>query len=298
MPKESRVRPEDWAECRREWEGDVSVSYASIAARLLISKALVAKTAKAQGWNRGPDAIGAPLTKADLIFTGNPRHPGTRTPSPDGARPNSSPAASPTAPTTARVESTRTDLAERPVFANPTEELLWVESQVATRQDELVARFETELKALRVAVYGAARAAGTDKGLGMARIAKTLGEAFERQQKLDLQAEALRTRRELGALYGGGPRPCVIVVAQVAGAAFGAPDDDESIARSERIRHTVAAAREILRKNIGDAKGASEAVEKALDGLEWDGSGNLIERGVEDVTVRMIESAEPENDVE
>jgi hypothetical protein len=279
----------NWADAEKRY-AETPISMSELAAELGVSKTLAVRKLKgiakisASLTNRKGDSFdGVGDGFSDSKVTQIPRIPVTRTPSPETVT-----AGNP-APTTARAESTRTDLAERPVFSNPTEELLWIEAQVAARQDELVARFETELKALRSAVYAATRAAGTDQGLGKARIAKTLAEAFEKQHKLDLQSEALRTRRELGSLYASGPRPCVIVVAQVAGAAFGSDNDAESIARSERIRHTVAGAREVLRKSMGDAKGDGAAIEKALAALEWDGAGNLIESNVQDVSVTMIE---------
>ena len=116
-----------------------------------------------------------------------------------------------------------------------------------------------------------------------------VGEAFERQQKLDLQAEGLRTRRELGSLYGSGPRPAVIVVHPVAGASFDVVNDDAAIVRREKIRHTVAATRAIMRQQMGNAPKVHQAIEEALAALEWDADGNLID-GVDDVEVKMIDA--------
>jgi len=246
MPKESRINPADLARAKSEWEASDTLSTSQVADLLGISKTQAYRLITKGKWVRNnsfvsstPDVIGSKLT-------GIAAHPETRGPSPDAERRKSAPSAMSPAASSPTAGTAGADLVARPVFANPTEEMLFVEDVVGKRQDALVSRFEAELKALRSAVYTAARVAGTEKGFAAARTAKTLGEAFERQQRLDLQAEGLRCRRELGTLYGAGARPAVIIVHTQEGASFfegNSDDSDEAIRFRNEARKIVEAAR-------------------------------------------------------
>lgn len=160
---------------------------------------------------------------------------------------------------------------------------------MAVRQDALVQKFDKEIAALTNAVYVAAKAAGTPQAFNAARVAEKLGAAFERKQKLELANEAVRTRRELGEFYGAGPRPCLIVVHQVQGVSFDAPNDAGLMEVREKVRHCVAATRAIMRQQLGDGPKVHLAIEEALTRLKFDAEGSLID-GVDDVQVTMIDT--------
>lgn len=58
----AKMTPAQWAQARREWERDPTASYASIAAKFLISKALVGQRAASEKWQKG---LGVPAHPKD-----------------------------------------------------------------------------------------------------------------------------------------------------------------------------------------------------------------------------------------
>lgn len=222
----AKLTPGQWVEARREWETNPVASYATVAAMFLISKALVGQRAAAEKWQRG---IGVASHPKDTIAQGNSgnlqerpstRQMDARLDASAAAKTDSESSASPArvvcdvyvAPSAPGVPAD--GVADRPEFTNGVDELAWIEEQVSIREKAILARHAVELKALTNSIYDAARKTGKAEMGAASRAANQLSQALERKQKMEREHCAMQTRIELGAHYGAGPRPAVIVVHQ------------------------------------------------------------------------------------
>ncbi|MFM0663313.1 hypothetical protein [Paraburkholderia sediminicola] len=144
-----------------------------------------------------------------------PRHSPAQSTRVDGGRPGSHPhGASAAVP----AELDASGASEKPAFTHAGEEMAWIESQVAERQDVLIERHAREIKALTNSVYDAAKKVGQDGAWDAARSADKLAMGMERKQRMEMANEGMRTRRQLGEFYGvQGPRPCIIMVHMLPG---------------------------------------------------------------------------------
>jgi hypothetical protein len=247
--KESRVSEEDWKAARRRWESDATYSYAQVADSLGVSKPLVGKRSKAEGWVkdsvRGDNPAKAGVG-SDPKLTQVARDPGVSAPTVDGGQVRFQ---APGDAAAAQASSEMPAMPERPVFAHAGEEREWIERQVAERQDALVDKFDKEIKALTGKVYEAVRKAGSEGGWDAARSADKLAMTLERTQRMTLANEAMRTRRQLGEFCGVGPRACIIVVHVMPGFSLDGSNDDASMARraeaAERFKEARSGAQDV-----------------------------------------------------
>jgi len=210
MAKESRVSDEAWRAARLRWErGEASIQ--QVADSIGVSKALVMKRKASEGWqlgigraamtNKGPSGERSNFTESAVGS-------GTRVAMVTGHQAEKQPAA-PTAPA-AQSEGQSAP----PQFSNAADEMEWIEQQVSIREKAILDRHATELKALANSIYDAARKTGKVEMGAASRAANQLSQALERKQKMEREHCAMQTRIELGAHYGAGPRPAVIVVHQ------------------------------------------------------------------------------------
>lgn len=222
----AKLTPEQWAEARREWECNPAASYATVAAKFMISKALVGQRAISERWQRDigvpdPKSADAVAARAESLQdrpsaghmdgrldehasqnsgqVGDIYRACKPQPIPDRPRASLKPAA--TGP-------------DRPLFANGVDELAWIEEQVSIREKAILERHAVELRALTNSIYDAARKTGKAEMGAASRAANQLSQALERKQKMEREHCAMQTRIELGAHYGAGPRPAVIVIHQ------------------------------------------------------------------------------------
>jgi hypothetical protein len=208
MAKESRVSDEAWRAARLRWErGEASIQ--QVADSIGVSKALVMKRKASEGWqlgigraamtNKGPSGERSNFTESAVGS-------GTRVGMVTGHQAEKQPAA-PAAPA---AQSERQSA--RPQFSNAADEMEWIEQQVSIREKAILDRHTTELKVLANSIYDAARKTGKAEMGAASRAANQLSQALERKQKMEREHCAMQTRIELGAHYGAGPRPPVIVV--------------------------------------------------------------------------------------
>ncbi|MFC5427614.1 hypothetical protein ACFPTO_02125 [Paraburkholderia denitrificans] len=251
------VSDADWIDARRQHEVE-GVSLGKLSQLLECSKTLVAIKAKEQGWVKarpgGPAANGngakqfvidtesAVQEEARAVHLHGPSSPAS----------TSQPAVATTAAMSAPV--TLPALPDKPVFANWAEEADWVEKQVAEQQNALMSRHALELKYMTAAINDGLKKIGK-QGVGeAARAANALAQAMTRKHKLELDHLAEWTRIRLGVYRGDtGPRPCIIVVHQREGVAFGKLNDAASV--DARVRDARLA---IARKIVAEAGAARE----------------------------------------
>ncbi|MFM0088943.1 hypothetical protein PQR46_18710 [Paraburkholderia sediminicola] len=218
-----RITDEEWAEARRIYETTPGMGLGKIASQVLdCSKNLVVRKSQEQGWQKTQDAARA-TGKTGQVLHSNLTESATRTTTQAVHVSDPAPPVSPVA--LGRVVSdvyvapsapgVRADgIAVRPEFTNGVDELAWIEEQVSIREKAILERHAVELRALTNSIYDAARKTGKAEMGAASRAANQLSQALERKQKMEREHCAMQTRIELGAHYGAGPRPAVIVVHQ------------------------------------------------------------------------------------
>ncbi|WP_168794462.1 hypothetical protein [Paraburkholderia aromaticivorans] len=203
-------------------------SVQQVADSIEVSKALVMKRKASEGWQLGIGVAGV-TTKGPSgersYFTESAVGSGTRAGIVTGHQAEKQPAA----PAAHAAQSE--GRSARPQFPNGADEIEWIEQQVSIREKAILDRHTTELRALTNSIYDAARKTGKVEMGAASRAANQLSQALERKQKLEREHCAMQTRIELGAHYGAGPRPAVIVVHCMPGVAIGEANDDEAVMR-------------------------------------------------------------------
>lgn len=216
---QQKITDEQWAEARKRYESEPGLGLGKIAQVLDCSKSLVARKAREGKWQKDfgvPNQVHPAGKAKDSNFTES------AVPSPTQAV-HVNAAESPVSPS--RVVSgvyvapsamgfPTHGVADRPKLTNGVDELAWIEEQVSTREKAILERHAVELKALTNSIYDAARKTGKAEMGAASRAANQLSQALERKQKMEREHCAMQTRIELGAHYGAGPRPAVIVVHQ------------------------------------------------------------------------------------
>ena len=218
-----RITDEEWAEARRIYETTPGMGLGKIANQVLdCSKNLVVRKSQEQGWQKTQDAARA-TGKTGQVLHSNLTESATRTTTQAVHVSDPAPPVSPVAlgrvlssvyvaPSTTGVPAD--GVADRPEFTNGVDELAWIEEQVSIREKAILERHAVELRALTNSIYDAARKTGKAEMGAASRAANQLSQALERKQKMEREHCAMQTRIELGAHYGAGPRPAVIVVHQ------------------------------------------------------------------------------------
>jgi hypothetical protein len=226
----AKVTPEQWAEQRKLWERSATVSYADIAANLLISKALVGQESKRAGWVKSIYAD-HPLPERGVAKQidnlQNPQQPAARALNLDGldAKNADHVGNAPSAPADSPADRQIPELGaipDMPAGLSFDEERDWIEKQVMARQTALNRVHARELKAAKATVYAAIKGAGKDGGYDAARTARQIVASMTEQHASELANEAGRVRLELGAYQGSqGPRPVRISVLLIPGYQIG-----------------------------------------------------------------------------
>lgn len=216
---QQKITDEQWADARKRYETEPGLGLGKIAQLLDCSKSLVARKAKEGKWQKDigvPNQVwkGVEASEAKVTESAVPR--ATQAVHVNGAEGSTQPArvvsdvyVAPSAPGVPA-----DGVADRPEFTNGVDELAWIEEQVSIREKSILARHAVELKALTNSIYDAARKTGKSEMGAASRAANQLSQALERKQKMEREHCAMQTRIELGAHYGAGPRPAVIVVHQ------------------------------------------------------------------------------------
>jgi len=207
-----KATPEMWAEARREWETSASASYGTIAAKYLISKALVGQESKRAGWVKriGLNANAPKGDRSTGIETlQKSQKQAARSHDLDGlgAKNMGYVGAASTAPATEQ----SADGGGMPEGLTREQEQEWIERAIRARQTALNQAQSKELKAAKATIYAAIKGASGPDGYNAARTAKQIVSALAQQHARELEHEALRVRLELGDYHGAqGPRPASI----------------------------------------------------------------------------------------
>lgn len=223
--KESRISPEDWFAARRSWESDATVSYAQVADSLGVSKALVAKKARSEKWQRGLAASFS--SKLDAVhetpkFTENARPSPMQAPMVHGVRAEKESPAS-------QLNNGAADIPVMPPGLTLDQQQDWIEGAVLARQRALNDSQAREIRAAKSTVYTAIKTAGKDGGFDAARTARQVVSALAETHKSEMTNEIERVKLALNAFQGGRPRGCQIVVHQRAGVSIMGPNDSEAV---------------------------------------------------------------------
>ncbi|CAE6740079.1 hypothetical protein R75465_02229 [Paraburkholderia aspalathi] len=214
-----KITDEQWAEARKRYETEPGLGLGKIAQALDCSKSLVARKAREGKWQKDigvPNQVHPTAREREAKVTESAVPSETQAVHVNAAESPVSPAHAVfdvyVAPSARGVPAV--GVTERPEFTNGVDELAWIEEQVSIREKAILARHAVELKALTNSIYDAARKTGKAEMGAASRAANQLSQALERKQKMEREHCAMQTRIELGAHYGAGPRPAVIVVHQ------------------------------------------------------------------------------------
>lgn len=214
----AKLTPEQWAEARREWESNASASYATVAAKFMISRALVGQKSLAEHWQRD---IGVPDPKSAEAVAARAENLQDRpsTGHMDGRLDNAAPArvvagafVTPTA--AAAPAPSYTDDPTIPDGLDADEREAFIKAAILSRQRAINARHLNETKAVRSQVYGAIKKVDKEGGAGAALAALRIVQALRNMQDSELETELERVRLTLGEFHGKpkGPAPARITV--------------------------------------------------------------------------------------
>lgn len=250
----AKLTPEQWAEARREWESNPTASYATVAAKHMISKALVGQRASAEKWQRDvgvPDPKSSEAIAARAVNLQNHRGSGyAGAPVDVQSRPESACAPSPE-PVVAEVFAIRPAPApssgdiSMPDGLDPSEQEALIRAAVIRRQTEMNATHRKELRAVKAQLYKAVNGA-SEKGGGAAALSVLRAvQALERMQAVELDREIERVKLECAVFAGAPvkPQPVRILVHCIPGLRIaGAGPDEAPDATTKRIYGPNAAA--------------------------------------------------------
>jgi hypothetical protein len=216
---QQKITDVQWADARKRYETEPGLGLGKVAQLLDCSKSLVARKAREGRWQKDigvPSQVHPTAREREAKVTENAVPSETQAVHVNAAKTSNSPsrvmADVYVAPAASGVPAD--SVADRPEFTNGVDELAWIEVQVSIREKAILARHATELRALTNSIYDAARKTGKSEMGAASRAANQLSQALERKQKMEREHCAMQTRIELGAHYGAGPRPAVIVVHQ------------------------------------------------------------------------------------
>ncbi|MGF6772907.1 hypothetical protein P3T18_005401 [Paraburkholderia sp. GAS199] len=231
----AKLTPEQWTEARREWESSPLTSYATVAAKFLISKALVGQRAAAENWQK---AIGVDLHPStntaggrveNLQERGRSGYVGRRLDSSIQALKGGTDVfAQPAAAEEGASDKTPSPSAYAdeiyiPEGLDADEREEFVKAEIVGRQKAINARHLKELQATRGKVYAAIKRLEERDGAGGALAAQRIVAALLKLQEGEMITELERVRLSLGEFAGkpAGPRPCRIVVHMQPGKSIG-----------------------------------------------------------------------------
>jgi hypothetical protein len=245
-----KLTPEQLIAARRDWEGDPSASYASIAAKYRISKALVGQIAKREGWVKDPKpadsepvVAAAPAVSESAKVTGNAASSETRTPSPAGeTAQNSAPTAS-VAPAAARPMSAW-HVPPAPDHFDAWQREDYLRDQVAVLVVAQNQAHQAEQRALSNQWRLLMRSTSPDAAA--VRSHKLMADALRIRQGEEKSSLLDFIRSEQGKLPAQGNVSVRISVVQIEGAAFLADNSPAAIVWRAEARKVIEAARREL----------------------------------------------------
>lgn len=227
----AKLTTEQWHEARRAWETDPNASYATIAAKFLISKALVGQRAAAEKWQKGigvaphPKDTTAQVHSEKLQDSPSTSHASAAV---DAPMPSNS---------TARVVADvfvpplgvkpintpgTNDYADEIRIPDGLDEVdreAFVAAAIVARQRQINAKHIRELTAARAKLYGAIKGTATKEGPAQALASQRNIAALLALQQGEMDAELQRVRLEVAEFVGKPlkPTPCRIVVHMLPG---------------------------------------------------------------------------------
>ncbi|CAE6713888.1 hypothetical protein R69888_01279 [Paraburkholderia haematera] len=257
----AKVTPEEWAGARKEWEGSATVSYADIARKLLISKALVGQEAKRAGWQKRigvAESSNKPGPEANSKLTENARQGPKRAPVLDDSRPSS--VASPASPAASESEAARqVDAAAADAMANrsaPTYDEIkipdgldlferedFVRAAIVVRQRQINATQSKELSAVKQKLYNAIKNASTDAGPALALAVERNVRSMVAMHDAEMEKEIAKVRLDLSEFAGAPvrPMPARIIVHMIPGFRIGSDSNRTPAAGSREVEaHSLA----------------------------------------------------------
>jgi hypothetical protein len=222
---ESRISPEEWFSARRSWESDATVSYAQVADSLGVSKALVAKRARKEKWQRGFAASVSSMPVAVLEtprFTEKPQSAHIQAPVVHGVRGDKEPPAT-------LLNNGAADIPVMPEGLSPAERLVFVRDAIVARQTAMNQNQAKELRAAKATVYAAIKSAGKDGGYDAARTARQVVSALAENHKGEMANEVERVRLDLNQFQCADYKRVIIIVHQRAGCGINRDNSPEAM---------------------------------------------------------------------
>jgi hypothetical protein len=239
-----KITDEEWADARKRYQREPATGYGQIAQALDCSKALVARHAQKNKWQKSLSAISPVSNDRVDSRIHNLQKPANR-PERGGVHPIS-PEKEPPAPIP---NNGATDIPVMPSGLTLEQQQDWIESAVLARQRKLNESQAREIRAAKATVYAAIKGAGKEGGFDAARTARQVVSALAETHKSEMANELECVRLSLNAFQGGRPRGCRITVHQRAGCQIGGGDNSpEAIERRAAVadaRMTVTEARQI-----------------------------------------------------
>jgi hypothetical protein len=171
----SRITDEMWKRARIQWESEPLASFAHIAVDLGVSKPLVGKVAKKQGWRKLLDMATVSARahfQADLKFTPMTVEASMQAPVVDGRRAEKRAAA---------------DLPAVPSNIPEAQARAAAEASVVEKRAEVLSRHRSEAQAVRGLIYGAIKSPDID----VAKKAKIVAEGMKIVQEIERKAWGL-----------------------------------------------------------------------------------------------------------
>jgi hypothetical protein len=171
----SRITDEMWKRARIQWESEPLASFAHIAVDLGVSKPLVGKVAKKQGWRKLLDMATVSARahfQADLKFTPMAVDGTSQAPAVDAR---------------AAQKWDPSDMPALPSGASMTEARRAAEASVVEKRAEVLSRHRSEAQAVRGLIYGAIKSPDID----VAKKAKIVAEGMKLVQEIERKAWGL-----------------------------------------------------------------------------------------------------------
>jgi hypothetical protein len=201
------ISKETWAKVRAIWEADPVITFQEIADSLKLTRQAVRQRAMREKWQKGTDAIaieGKVHRIADSKVTESAGEVGTQGSDVYGSDPKVKP----------REPDMDRSMPVIPDGTPPHEVREIVRDAAEQKRVALIERHRHELGAIRAQLYAAVKKAGTKSGLGDARTAKTLVEAFASLQQAERAAWGIGVSRGGGGGGSEAPPAATIIVHQ------------------------------------------------------------------------------------
>jgi len=254
-----KISNSDWEEARKRYEREPATGYKQIAQALDCSKALVARHAQKNKWQKSLSAISPVSNDRVDAPIDNLQKPANRPEQGTGVHAKA-PEKEPPAPL---LNNGSADIPVMPAGLSAAERQAFIEAAVLARQTQLNQTQAREIKAIKNGVYGAVK----DGSYDSARSAKARMEALKGTHAMEMTNELERVRLELGAFSGVRQQACQIIVHQMPGCQIAGGDNSpEAMERRAVVadaRMTVMEARRIVAE--ADAEIARKAGWDVID---------------------------------